>query len=60
MPGRRELEVDAGPDVNSGQELEVDGGQGLDCRQWQEVYGRQEVEVDGEQEWSRTWMAGRR
>jgi hypothetical protein len=38
-----ELEVDAGPEENSLQEL-VDGEQGL------EVNGRQEVNVDGEQD----------
>jgi len=44
------VEVDAGPEVNSVQELEVDGGQGLDRGQGLEVHGRQEVEVHGEQD----------
>jgi hypothetical protein len=59
MPdGRREvnagqavkLEVDAGPEMNSVQELEVDDGQGLDRGQGLEVNGRQEIEIDGEQD----------
>jgi hypothetical protein len=45
-----ELEVDGGPEVNSVQALEVDGGQGLDRGQGLEVHGRQEVKVDGEQD----------
>jgi len=34
--------MDAGPEVNSVQELEVNDGQGLDRRQGLEVNGRQE------------------
>jgi hypothetical protein len=47
------LEVDAGPGVNSVQELEADGGQGLGRGQGLEVNGRQEVEAGAR------WRAGR-